>query len=387
MMRDQYPYFDQPRPIYLDSAATGLMPRATLTTLTDYYTNPANVGRSNYPRAGEITAQFTAARKIIAQFINASPDEIIFTHSTTASINYIARFLLPTISTQHRIVITDHEHNSNYLPWVNLSHDTGAKLQLIHNDTATIHPNTKIFSYALADNVAIRQHTFPNIVKQVHELNGVVVVDAAQAIAKQPIDVKRLACDALAFSGHKLGAPTGCGVLYIKRALQQHLTPLFYGSETFQAINTKQHTFQLRADPSKFEPGTPHIAGILGLAATINLINQIGWPKITAHYAKLAHYATEQIRAGGLANHLLDQVGGAIALAHPKASPHDIALLLADRYRINVRSGLLCNQLYFDTHNLPAGAVRASFGLYTTEEEIRNFITSYQRCLKELLCC
>lgn len=384
MNRSDFPYFSKTRPIYLDSAATSLKPAVVIDAITGYYTDPANIGRSNYTRAGGVTAQFAAARATVAHLINCRPDEIIFTSSATASLNTVMHFLQPMVGTQDTIALTPYEHNSNYLPWVHLAHISDCKLNFLAHDQPTCPPQTKLFSYALADNVTGCQHHFPQFTKAVHQADGWVAIDASQAISHYPVDVKQLDCDFLAFSGHKLYAPTGIGVLYVRRELQAKLTPVAFGSETFSQLDSVHHQFTLLNTPAKFEPGTPHIAGAIGLATAIDYLNNIGWDNITTHFQTLKNTVREQLAAHDLARYCVGYSGTMLSLAKPHLSPHDITMLLSDNYHINTRGGRLCNDLYLQHLNLPSGVVRASFGIYTTSEEIAQFCAAYSAVIEEL---
>lgn len=392
-IRHQFPMLiNHPGLVYLDSANTTLKPRSVIRAVSDYYRHyGANIGRASYQAAAQATAAFSQARQLVADFIGADPDEVVFTASATAGLNQIAFGLVPHLQPGDVILLTLHEHNSNLIPWLEAAHRTGAIIKYIDELSPTefdqLLPRIKIFAYSSVSNVTGQVYGYADITTRIHQHGGLVTVDATQAAAHLIINIKQPACDFLILSGHKLYGPSGVGVLYIKRSQQDNLQPLLYGSQTF--TNVSEHNFNLQAGPAKFEPGTPNIEGVIGLGAAIEFINSYGRQRLVTHDQALTSYFYQQVSQLGLQDYLLDQTAtshdyvGVSALAHPTVHPHDIAMLL-DQQQIAVRAGKSCADILLHQLGQPRGVIRASFGIYTTTNNIDRFLTAYQQTIQEL---
>lgn len=378
-IRAQFPLLaNQPDLVYLDSAATTLKPQAVLQAMDQYYqTVGANVHRGLYDLSEAATMQYEAARTTVANFIKAKPSEIIFTSGTTGSLNLAARLLEQKITAGDEIVLTRLEHHANLIPWQQMAARTGAILKFIEIDAEyhldwesarkIITPKTKIVAFTAGSNVTgtiIMPWSFITLIKQV---GAYTVVDAAQYSAHREIDVKAWNADFVAFSGHKLYGPTGIGVLYGKAELLAELEPVNFGGDMIREVTYEKSTW---ADaPAKFEPGTPPIAEAIGLAAAITIIESIGWGKIYEHEQELINYTLTKL------TNLVQIIGPSGDKRLPVFSftlgdvhPHDVAEIL-NREHVAVRAGHHCAQPLMNYLGIP-GTTRASFGLYTTKEDI-----------------
>jgi cysteine desulfurase/selenocysteine lyase len=382
MNRSDFPIFKSHSDlVYLDSANTTLKPQPVIDAVLNYYQNSsANIGRATYQLAEQATIAYNDARQKVAEFINAKSDEILFTYSTTYAINQVAWGL--ALKPNDVILLTEYEHNSNILVWQKVAQKTGAKIAYLDDNPPL--EKVKIFAYTLTSNVTGEVFDHSKLVQVLKNHGALILVDAAQAISKLPIDVAKLNCDFLTFSSHKLYGPSGVGVLYAKAELQAQLEPLVYGSQTFADISRQD--FQLLDSVEKFEPGTPNIEGAIGLGAAIDYLNQIGMSKIQQHDQDLVAYAHQQFQKLGLSKYLVakpqNQVG-VLSLSHPNIHPHDFALFL-DTDDIAVRAGKVCSDILIQKLKLNRGVVRISFGIYTTKNDIDQFAKGYKKITEQL---
>lgn len=406
----QFPIFDnQPNLVYLDSAASTMTPQCVVDTITAYYTQcSANVARGIYDLSTQATTSYKSARADIAQFIGADTDEIVFTSGTTMSLNMIANGLTHTLTSGNTIVITQSEHHSNFVPWQqiflrsNINNTDLRVLPILPNGSLDldnlaqiIDNTTSILALPYISNVLGIVNPIKAIIARAKSLNPniITVVDAAQAIAHIPIDVKDLDCDFLSFSGHKMYGPTGIGVLYGKKEKLSQLTPLLYGGEMVEQVATNKSTF--KDIPHRLEAGTPNIAGAIGLAAAMRFIESIGYDKIATHEQQLLIYALTQLRKN-FGNHVIfygfDNSNkpnvvsiaqnhiGLISFTLVGIHPHDVAEILNTDH-IAIRAGMHCAQPLHAKLNIGATA-RISFGIYSTTEDIDKLIISLQTAQK-----
>lgn len=284
--------------IYFDNAATTQKPQSVIDALVDFYTQyNANIHRGVHTFGEQATQMYEEARSKVAQYINAEPDEIIFTRGTTESINLIATaWGEQHITRGDEIVITELEHHSNLLPWQQLAHKKNAKLNYIpvHDDGTLnmaslpelITAKTKLVAVSHVSNALGTHNDIASIIRAAHAVGAYVLIDAAQSVPHQKINVKSLNCDFLAFSGHKMLGPTGIGVLYIKKKLHDHIPPYQFGGGMVFEVDFHKASW-LRA-PHKFEAGTPAIAQAIGLGAAIDYLhNYVDFTLLQAHEAKL----------------------------------------------------------------------------------------------------
>ena len=372
------------RLVYLDSAATSQKPRQVIEATSDYYSRyNANVHRAIYELGEESTREYEGAREKVAAFIGAkSPNEIVFTKSTTESINVIAYGygLKGKITKGDEIVGSVMEHHSNHVPWHFVKDHKGAVLKYVDvNDDGTLKmvqyddllsKRTKIVTVALCSNVLGTINPVKEIVKRAHEVGAICVVDAAQAAPHMPIDVGDLDADFLAFSGHKMLGPTGIGILYGKPELLEATEPLLGGGEMIREVHLGSAKWN--DVPYKFEGGTPNIAGAIGLGVAVDYLSNIGMEAVRAHEMEITEYALEKLgRLKGVRTFGPKDVtkrAGVVSFTIDNAHPHDIASIL-DVEGICVRSGHHCAQPLMERVGLPATA-RASFYIYNDLEDV-----------------
>ncbi|MBV7530578.1 aminotransferase class V-fold PLP-dependent enzyme [Chitinophaga sp. sic0106] len=382
--------------VYFDNGATTQKPTAVIETLERYYeTYNSNVHRGVHHLSQVATDAFEKARNIVTGFINA-PDssQVIFTKGTTDGINLVAsgfsrRFLKPGDT----VIISAMEHHSNIVPWQMACEDNGATLKVIPiNDKgelimeafeAMLDDTVKIVSVTYVSNTLGTVNPVEDIITAAHARNIPVLIDAAQAIQHITIDVQALQPDFLVFSGHKIYGPTGTGVLYGSEEWLNKLPPYQGGGEMIKTVTFEKTTYNVL--PHKFEAGTPNIAGIIGLGAAIEYLQQTGIPAIQQYEEALMSYALEQLRQidgirfiGDAANR-----SGAISFLVHNIHPFDMGELL-DRQGIAVRTGHHCTEPLMNRFNIP-GTVRASLSFYNTREEIDKLVAGVKRASTMLL--
>ncbi len=366
---------------YLDNSATTQKPRQVIEAITTYYRQSnANVHRGLYALSEEATNAYEDARQKVAAFIHApSSDNIIFTGGTTDSINLIASsygrsFLKPG----DEILLTHMEHHSNLIPWQIISQQTGAILRFIpltpdgHLDLDAmrklVSDRTKIISVVHISNVLGTINPIEDIVRIGHQYGAIVIVDAAQSVPHIPVDVQKIKCDFLAFSGHKMLGPTGIGVLYGRSDALNRMPPYRGGGEMISEVYFEYATY--KAIPAKFEAGTPNIAGAVGLGAAIDYLNKIGFEAIQLYEQDLTLHALkilEEIEGIVIYGPIPDRAG-VVAFNLRGIHPHDVATIL-DEDAIAVRAGHHCAQPLMRLLQIPA-TVRASMYFYNTKDEI-----------------
>jgi len=390
-IRSQFPILHQEvngNPlVYLDSSATSQKPIQVIEAVDKYYREiNSNVHRGVHTLGTRATDAYEGAREKVRKFINAkSTQEVIFTRGTTTSLNTVASsYAAANLKHGDEIVITYMEHHSNIIPWQQVAKRTGATLKYIplqedgtislEDARLTITSNTKIVSVMQVSNVLGTINPIKEIAKIAHENGAVMVVDAAQSAPHMKIDVQDLDCDFLSFSGHKMCAPTGIGVLYGKKHLLENMEPIEFGGEMIDFVQLYESTW--KELPWKFEGGTPIIAGAIGLGAAIDFLNQVGLDNIAEHEHKLAAYALDKLSSveGITIYGPLDAAkrGGLVTFNITDVHPHDVATVL-DAEGIAVRAGHHCAQPLMRWLKASATA-RASFYLYNTEEEIDKLV-------------
>jgi cysteine desulfurase / selenocysteine lyase len=373
--------------VYLDSSATSQKPIQVIETLEKYYKEiNSNVHRGVHTLGTRATDAYEGAREKVRKFINAkSTQEVIFTRGTTTALNTVASsYAAANLKTGDEIVITYMEHHSNIIPWQQVARRTGAELKYIplqedgtlslEDVRATITEKTKVVSIMQVSNVLGVINPIKEIAQIAHEHGAIMVVDAAQSAPHMKIDVQDLDCDFLAFSGHKMCAPTGIGVLYGKKKLLENMEPIEFGGEMIDFVHLQESTW--KELPWKFEAGTPIIAGAIGLGAAIDYLTAIGLENIAEHEHKLAAYALEKMSTvPGMAIYgPMDPAkrAGLVTFNISDVHPHDVATVL-DAEGIAVRAGHHCAQPLMRWLKVSATA-RASFYLYNTEEDIDKLV-------------
>jgi cysteine desulfurase / selenocysteine lyase len=367
--------------VYLDNAATTQKPQVVIDALSHYYAEAnANVHRGVHFLSGIATDAYESARSKVRAFFNAGSDrEIVFTRNATESINLVAQaFVRPRLGTGDEVLISAMEHHSNIVPWQLVCHERGATLRVVPIDDSgelildelerLLTHRTRILAITHMSNALGTVNPIAAIVKLAHAHEIPVLVDGSQAAYHLPVDVRALGVDFYAATGHKLYGPTGIGVLYGREALLEAMPPFLGGGDMIASVTFERSTWNVL--PYKFEAGTPHIEGAVGLGVAIDYINRIGLPAIAAHERELLAYGT----------HVLASIPGVrlIGTAREKASilsfvmedvhPHDIGTVV-DREGVAIRTGHHCAQPVMDRFGVPATA-RASLAMYNTRAEL-----------------
>ncbi|MBX6395561.1 MAG: cysteine desulfurase [Alicyclobacillaceae bacterium] len=374
--------------VYLDSAATSQKPRQVIDRITRYYQEEnANVHRGVYALAGRATEAYEGAREKIARFIGApSSDEIVFTRGTTEAINLVATsFGRQMVKEGDEIVLTPMEHHSNLIPWQQLAIQKGAVLKYLPlqrdgtldlaDVERTVTDKTKIVAVAHVSNVLGTVNPVKEIGEIAHRHGAVIVVDAAQSVPHQPVDVQDLDCDFLAFSGHKMCGPTGIGVLYGKRQWLSQMEPVYYGGEMIEVVELYRSTW--KEAPWRFEGGTPNIAGAVGLGAAVDYLTEVGMENIHRWEQELVRYAMDrlaEIPELEIYGPEAGKRGGLVTFNLKGVHPHDVATVL-DAEGVAIRAGHHCAQPLMRWLGAAATA-RASFYFYNTVEDVDALIAA-----------
>lgn len=382
---------DRGKPLaYLDNAATTQKPVTVLCALSDYYQFcNANVHRSLHYLAERATRAFERARERIAAFIGApSARTVIFTRGATESINLVAyAWGRHVLQSGDEIVLTEMEHHSNLVPWQLLAKERGARLRFVPVfddgtlDLEAYHRllkgRVKLVAFTHASNVLGTVNPAKEMIAAAHAVGAIAVLDGAQSVPHQPVDVQALDCDFLAFSGHKMLGPTGIGVLYGRESLLEKMEPFLAGGEMINKVTLEEATW---ADlPQKFEAGTPHISGAVGLGAAVDYLTELGMDRVHAREEELTRAAIQRlsecrgVRVFGQA----PQRGGAVSFEVEGVHPHDLAQF-ADREGVAIRAGHLCAQPLMRRLGVPAVA-RASFYFYNIPEEIERLVEAIHK--------
>lgn len=375
---------------YLDNAATTQKPKVVIDALTEFYENyNANVHRGLYPLSEKATDVYEASRKIIAQFINAHCKEVVFVGGTTSGINAIATMLSNSqIFESPTILLSESEHHANILPWRNLDPKHISYLSLNKNFEYVLNEEEKektfdIVALSLQSNVTGAKLDIASIKKQIktHE-KTIFILDAAQAIAHEPIDVQTLDVDFLTFSGHKMFGPMGIGVIYGKQSLLEELQPFAVGGGMIQKVTKDQATWAPL--PEKFEAGTPPVASAYALAKSVEFIQSIGWNAIIKHENDLRTHAfqkLQEIEEVTLFHPPIDIDAGAIlSFSVEGVHAHDIAQYLGE-HNIAVRAGHHCTQILHKEVFDVAATTRASFAVYNTKDEIDRLVNKIEEAI------
>ncbi|TPR40064.1 cysteine desulfurase [Apilactobacillus micheneri] len=385
-IRNDFPMLiKHPHFIYFDNAATTQKPKSVIDALTNYYENDNfNVHRSVYSAAERTTQMFEACREKVAQFINAKDNKsIVFNAGTTQGINQVANgYYKYHLKKDDEIVVSIAEHHSNLLPWQNLAKQNGAKLTFIDiNDDGTLNlnsakkvitDNTKLVAITAVSNVLGTINNLTELIEIAHQHNADVLIDAAQAAPEIKIDVQKLNPEWLAFSGHKMLAPTGIGILYGKKELLEKMQPTQLGGEMIEHVD--KNSFKTKDIPYRLEAGTPNIEGVIGLSKAIDYLDNIGMNNIETICKNLGQYLYDQlIKIDGVSVYGPKQrKTGIVSFNIDKIHPHDAATYL-DFNHIAVRAGQHCAEPL--TNKLGVNAtLRASMYFYNNKNECDKLI-------------
>jgi len=368
--------------VYLDNAATSQKPRAVLDVLSAYYREDnANVHRGIHELSRRATIAYEEAREKVARFIGAAdPAEVVWTRGTTESINLVAHaWGAPSIRAGDEILLSVMEHHSNLVPWQLLAQRTGARLRFLELDDdgrlvlddlpKLLSDRTRLVALTHVSNALGTINPVKEIVAAAKRVGATVLLDGAQGVVHTKLDVQDLGADFYAFSGHKMCGPTGIGVLWARRGLLEAMEPWQGGGDMIEFVERDSSTWA--EVPHKFEAGTPHIAGAIGLGAAVDYLSSVGMDAIAAHERDLVRYAMERLeRIPGLRIYGPPdpaERSAVLSFTLGDAHPHDISTIL-DSEGVAVRAGHHCAQLVMKRYGLSATA-RASFYLYNTRAE------------------
>lgn len=380
--------------VYFDNGATTQKPKQVIDAIVEYYSSyNSNIHRGVHTLSQEATTRYDEARAYVAQYLNAhSANEIIFTRGTTESVNFVAFNFSRLIHEGDEILVSEMEHHSNILPWQKLCQDKKAVLKVIPVDDngqlqegafeKLVSTKTKIISLAHVSNTLGTINNVKSMIEYAHSKNVPVMVDGAQAVPHMAVDVQDLDADFYCFSGHKIYAPTGIGVLYAKEKWLNVFDVYQSGGGTIKTVTFEKTEYT--DGPHKFEAGTPHIEGAIALAEALRYVNNIGIDNIAQHEHELLVYATQKLKEikdlhiiGEAANK-----AGVISFVIDNIHPFDLGMLL-DAQGIAVRTGHHCTQPLMNRYKIN-GTVRVSFGLYNTKEEVDALITGINKALQRL---
>lgn len=382
-IKNRFPFYIKNSDItYLDSAASSLKLDKVIESLTNFYTNNgSNIHRGVYKLAYEATESFEETRSVVAKFINANIEEVIFTKGTTDSLNKLANSYSSFINDGDEIITTELEHHSSFIPWQVIAKEKNAKLNFIEltkdgkitvdNFKKVLSNKTKVVAITHMSNVMGYLTPIKEIIKLAHEVGAVVILDAAQSISHIKIDVKELDVDFLAFSAHKIYGPNGVGVLYGKKKYLDILPPFEYGGEMAHLVNKDNSTW--KDTPHKFEAGTPVIAEVIAFKEAINFINEVGINNIHNHLLDLRNYTINKLKViENVTVYNKDLDSTLIAFNIEGVHPHDAASIF-DQNNVYIRAGHHCAQLIVKLLGQTA-TLRASFGIYNTYSDCDKFI-------------
>jgi cysteine desulfurase/selenocysteine lyase len=396
-IREQFPLLKRQvnnKPlVYFDNGATTQKPKMVIDSIVNYYSDQnANIHRGVHTLSREATELFEAARKTVSEFIHAKPGEIIFTAGTTDSINIIAQGL--NVPKGSEILVTQMEHHSNILPWQLWCERNGGKLKVvpINRDGSLqlekldqlITEKTALIALAHVSNTLGVINPVKEIIQMVKILNSntLVLVDGAQSVPHMGVDVNDLNCDMFVFSGHKMYAPTGSGVLFVKENLLPNIGQSRAGGGTIKTVTFERTEYV--EGPLRFEAGTPNIEAVLGLAKACEFMRELGTKNISDHEHSLLEHAQKQLSEMNevevYANH--SNKAAVISFNVKGQHPFDVGTLL-DKYGIAVRTGHHCTQPLMGYYGIQ-GTVRASFAVYNTKEEVDVFIEALKKSIKLL---
>ena len=387
---------DNKKLVYLDNASTTQKPNQVIDAITDYYRNHnANIHRAVYALAEESTEAYENARDKIANFVNIkNRQELIFVRGTTEAINLVAyAWGRPHINEGDIIVTTEYEHHSNIVPWQLLTQEKRAKLEYIGMDDdgqlilddldkylAT--GKVKLVTFSLMSNVLGTITDAEKIIAKCKAAGVPTLIDGAQAVPHMKVDLDTLGCDFFAFSGHKMLAPTGIGILWVRKSVLQTMSPFHGGGDMIREVHKYETTWNDM--PYKFEAGTPNIADVIGFGAAIDYLSKIGMDNVRQHEIELTKYAMEEFsKVPGLQIYGTKDItkrGGVISFNFADVHPHDVAQII-DEEGIALRSGHHCAQVLMERLNVAATS-RASFYIYNTKADVDALIDSLNTVAK-----
>ncbi len=383
--------------VYLDNSATTQKPQCVLDAMMHYYAHEnANPMRGLYALSLKATESYEDARETVRSFINAaSAEEIIFTRNATEGLNLIAyTYGRAFLKEGDEVVITIMEHHSNMLPWQQLCKEKGAKLSYILPEKdgriseecfrSYMNPNVKLVAMTQVSNVLGVENDIQNFARIAHQQGAVFVCDGAQSVPHMKVDVQALDCDFLSFSGHKIYGPMGIGVLYGKRELLDRMPPFLFGGEMIEYVTTEGATWNEL--PHKFEAGTVNAGGAVGLAAALRYVSELGFERLEERELYLTRMMMQEMQrlpyVHILGSEKPEEHHGIMTFTVDGVHPHDIAAIF-DEHHVDIRAGHHCAQPLMKFCHTPS-TVRASIGLYNTEEDVLEFIAALKKIREEM---
>ena len=374
--------------VYLDSASTSQKPKQVINSIVQFYAEEnANIHRGIYDLSEKSTEIYEKAKETIAKFINADKDEIIFTSGSTDSINKLSRVLPKLFKNKKEIVLTEMEHHSNIVPWQH----TKMKLRYIpikNNELnyevaeRIINEKTAILSITHISNSLGTINDIERIITLAKKYGAIVIIDASQSISHKSIDVKKLNCDFLVFSSHKLYGPTGIGVIYGKKQILEKLSPFNFGGDMIKEVSFEKTTFA--ESPRKFEAGTQNLAGIKGLSESIKYLTKLNIKNIEKHEKELTNYAIKELKKiPNIKLYLAEKEqnqGPIISFNLEKIHAHDVASILNES-NIAIRAGHHCCMPLMNLLYVP-GTCRISLAVYNTKSDIDKLIKGLKKVLE-----
>lgn len=393
--KDEFPILQERKISYLDSGATTQKPQCVIDAIESYYKEcNANPHRGAYSLSIEATEKYESTREKIAKFINArNREEIIFSKNATESLNLIAySYGLDNLKKDDEVVLSIMEHHSNLVPWQYVTKKTNSKLKFMYINKdyelskeeieSKITDKTKVVGITHVSNVLGTINNVKEIIKYAHKKGAVVIVDASQSIPHMKIDVQDLDADFLVFSGHKMFAPLGIGVLYGKKELLNKMTPFLMGGDMIEYVYEKNTTFAPL--PNKFEAGTQNVEGVIGLGSAIDYIEKIGYKEIQNVEEAITKYAVNELsKLDFLELYItphLENHSTVISFNIKGVHPHDVASIL-DSNGVCVRSGNHCAQPLLRYLGMDS-TCRASFSIYNTKEDVDNLVEALKKAYK-----
>ncbi|MEM4032846.1 MAG: cysteine desulfurase [Zestosphaera sp.] len=403
VLREDFPLLMKRNLIYFDNAATSQKPLQVIEAMRNFYENiNSNIHRGVYSLSMEASRAYEDAREVVKDFIRAKYlEEVVFTSGATQSLNIVAYMLAPKLSPGDNIVVSIMEHHSNMLPWVRISKLRGVELRVVRLSkdyvinyeelTELIDKKTKIIAISHMSNVLGTIVDIRAVSKLARENESFLVVDGAQSVPHMPVSVRDLDVDFLVFSGHKMLGPTGIGVLYIKKEIQEFLEPPFTGGGTVEDVTLKNGTLEVKflKMPWSLEAGTPNIAGAIGLSEAIKYLSKVGMENVILHEKALTAYTLKEVSNDELLSKYvkiygptnLEVRGGIVAFNIDDMNPNLVASFM-DAYNVAVRSGYHCAQPLHEYIGAKLGTVRASYYIYNTKEEISLMIDALRELVK-----
>ena len=395
-LKKDFPIFNNNKNlVYLDNAATSQRPKQVINAVVDFYEKEnANPGRSLHALAEKSMQKYNEARKIVAGFLNSKSEEIIFTRNATESLNLAAHIVGSLIPNgKDEILLTEMEHHSNLVPWQQLAKSRGFNLKFVKiksdftldmNDLKEkLTDKTAVFAFAYVSNVLGSINDVKLLNKIAKSKGAITVIDAAQAVQHIKIDVKKIGCDFLAFSSHKMLGPMGIGVLYGKKELLEKAEPNIFGGGMIKKVDWKDSSWH--KIPEKFEAGTQNIAGSIGLVESIKYLENMGFENISKWEKELLEYGLKKMKEVPdikIFNPGLEKSSAIISFSLSKIHPHDVAELL-NRVGIAIRAGHQCAMPLMSALELPGGLCRVSFSIYNTFEDIDKLVRELKKIVEK----